>query len=143
MARAGGNRLVTAFLASLDSEGRLHYTNAGHNPPLLIQRDGQVTELSQGDLLMGFVNTTKYGQNSIRLDPGDTLVLYTDGVTDTLNEHEETFGMPRLLEWAKDQAGKSASEVQKSLTHSLKLFSGKTRQADDLSVLVACYTGSS
>lgn len=142
MARAGGSRLVTAFLASLDYEGRLHYTNAGHNPPLLIQRTGQVIELSQGNMLMGFANTTKYGKNSMQLAPGDTLVLYTDGVTDTMNEHDETFGMPRLLEWAGDQAGKSASEVRESLTHSLKLFSGRTRQADDLSVLIACYTGS-
>ena len=142
MARAGGSRLVTAFLASLNSEGRLDYTNAGHNPPLLIHRDGRVIELSQGDLLMGFVNTTRYGQNSMQLVPGDTLVLYTDGVTDTMNEHDETFGMPRLLEWARDQAGKSVSEIRESLTHSLKLFSGRTRQADDLTVLIACYTGS-
>lgn len=141
MARAVKSRLVTAFLASLDSTGRLQYSNAGHNPPLLIQRDGRVIELSQGDLLMGFVNTTKYMQSSMQLGRGDILVLYTDGVTDTVNEHDETFGMPRLLEWAKEQVGRSAPKVQESLTYTLKQFSGRIRQTDDLTVLVASYRG--
>jgi serine phosphatase RsbU (regulator of sigma subunit) len=141
LARGNETRFVTAFLANLDSAGCLRYTNAGHNPPLLIHQDGQITQLSEGGLLLGFVKAAGYAQSSAQLAPGDALVLYTDGVTDAMNADEETFGMPRLLEWAGCQAGKSAAEVQKSLLAALKQFCGRTRKADDLSLLVIRYKG--
>jgi serine phosphatase RsbU (regulator of sigma subunit) len=141
LARTVEGKFVTAFMAVLDRAGHLRYSNAGHNPPLWIQKNGRVTELSEGGLLLGFRDTAKYPEDSVGLSPGDLLLLYTDGVTDAVNENEETFGMPRLLEWAGRQCGKPAVAVTESLIHTVAQFCGKSRQADDLTVLVAQYKG--
>jgi sigma-B regulation protein RsbU (phosphoserine phosphatase) len=141
LARTVEGKFVTAFMAVLDRAGHLRYSNAGHNPPLWIQKNGRVTELSEGGLLLGFRDTAKYPEDSVGLSPGDLLLLYTDGVTDAVNENEETFGMPRLLEWAGRQRGKPAVAVTESLIHTVAQFCGKSRQADDLTVLVAQYKG--
>jgi sigma-B regulation protein RsbU (phosphoserine phosphatase) len=138
LTRAGG-RCVTAFLAILDRAGGLRYSNAGHNPPLWIQQDGSVTELTEAGLLLGFQETATYLEGFIQLVPGDLLFLYTDGVTDSVNERDETFGMNRLLRWASQQAGKFPAEVKESLIHTVRQFCGKSRQADDLTVLVVQY----
>ena len=141
LARAMEGRFVTAFLATLDRAGCLRYTNAGHNPPLWIQRSGRVTELSEGGLLLGFRDTARYPECSVQLEPEDLLLLYTDGVTDAVNEKEETFGMLRLLDWAGGQLAKPPTEVKESLIHTVTEFCGKSRQADDLTVLVIQYKG--
>jgi serine phosphatase RsbU (regulator of sigma subunit) len=138
LARAAG-RCVTAFLATLDRAGRLRYSNAGHNPPLWIRKDGSVTELPEASLLLGFQETATYPEGSVQLAPGDLLLLYTDGVTDSVNESEETLGMIRLLDWARRQAGKPPAELKESLVHMVGQFCGKSRQADDLTVLVVQY----
>ena len=140
--RAVEGNCVTAFLATLDRTGHLRYTNGGHNPPLWIQTDGRVTELCDGGLLVGFQESAAYLQGSIQLQPGDLLLLYTDGVTDTEDQEGTTFGSARLLEWACQQAGRSPLEVEESLIHRLSQFCRGTRQADDLTVLVVQYSGS-
>jgi sigma-B regulation protein RsbU (phosphoserine phosphatase) len=132
---------VSVFLATLDDSGRLQYTNGGHNPPLWIQVNGQVTELSEGGLLLGFLKSAEYTQNSIQLSPGDLLLLYTDGVTDAEDPHGNPFGAARLLNWACRQAGRSPAEVKESLVSEVSQFCRGTRQADDLTVLVVQYTG--
>jgi serine phosphatase RsbU (regulator of sigma subunit) len=137
LTRAAG-RYVTAFLATLDRAGGLRYSNAGHNPPLWIRKDGSVTELTEAGLLLGFQETI-YLEGFIQLVPGDLLLLYTDGVTDSVNERDETFGLIRLLRWAGQQVGKSPAEVKESLIHTVGQFCGKSRQADDLAVLVVQY----
>ena len=113
--------------------------NAGHNPPLWIRKDGSVTELAEAGLLFGFQDTATYPEGSIQLVPGDLLLLYTDGVTDSVNERDEMFGMTRLLDWARGQPGKPPAEVKESLIDTIREFCGKSRQADDLTVLVVQY----
>jgi sigma-B regulation protein RsbU (phosphoserine phosphatase) len=139
VARATEGRFVTAFLAILNRDGVLRYTNGGHNPPLWIQKNGNVTELMEAGLLLGFRHAATYPEGSVQLAPGDLLFLYTDGVTDSVNEKDETFGMNRLLDWAGRQAGRSPAEVKESLIDTVGLFCGKSRQADDLTVLVVQY----
>jgi phosphoserine phosphatase RsbU/P len=118
---------------------QFQYTNGGHNPPLWIQKNGNVTELMEAGLLLGFRHAATYPEGSVQLAPGDLLFLYTDGVTDSVNEKEETFGMNRLLDWADRRAGRSPAEVKESLIDTVGLFCGKSRQADDLTVLVVQY----
>jgi phosphoserine phosphatase RsbU/P len=139
--RAADNSFVTAFMAILDSRGRLRYSNAGHNPPLWIQTGGRVTELSEGSVPLGLQDKPSYPEGTVQLGPGDLLVLYTDGLTDSENAQGETFGTERVLDWAGRQWQLPAAEVEKSLLRTVTEFCNNRRQADDLTVLVIRFLG--
>jgi len=139
--RAAGNSFVTAFLATLDSGGRLRYSNAGHNPPVLIRSNGRVTELAEGTVPLGLVDNDSYLEAMVQLEPGDLLVLYTDGLTDSENAQGETFGAERVLDWARRQWQLPASDVEKSLLQAVTGFCNNRRQADDLTLLVIRFLG--
>jgi sigma-B regulation protein RsbU (phosphoserine phosphatase) len=141
--RAAGNSYVTMFLATLDSRGRLRYSRAGHNPPLWIQSSGRVTELIEGTVPLGFLANDAYAEATVQLEPGDLLVLYTDGLTDSENEQGEPFGAARVLDWAARQWQRPAGEVENSLLQTVTGFSKGHRQADDLTLLVIRYLGDS
>jgi len=90
-------RFVTFFYGILDVESRvLTYSNAGHNPPLLVRADGTARALDDAGLLLGVNAETPYQDVRVPLESGDLLVLYTDGVTDELNPSDEIFGIERL-----------------------------------------------
>jgi sigma-B regulation protein RsbU (phosphoserine phosphatase) len=139
--RGGDNCFVTAFLASLDSRGRLRYSNAGHNPPLWIRSDGRVTELVEGGIPFGFMNNISYTEATLQLGPGDLLLLYTDGLTDSENALGETFGMDRLLGWAAQQVCRSPATVQQDLLNQVAGFCKGRLQTDDLTLLVVSFLG--
>jgi serine phosphatase RsbU (regulator of sigma subunit) len=143
LARSAEGSFVTALAASLDSTGRLQYTNAGHPRPLWIQKNGQVTELTEGGPLLGTFKNPGYQQGSVQLKPGDLLLLYTDGVTDAQDPLGDPFGLDSLLDWARGHAGALPTEVKESLISTVTHFCGGSRQADDLTVLVVQYTGPS
>lgn len=139
--RAVAGKYPTAYLATLDRNGRLCYTNGGHLPAVWIQSDGRVLELDEGGPLLGLFEDAAYPQGSAELQPGDLVVLYTDGVTDAEDGDGQTFGRPRLLEWAHGQPGRAPAEVKTHLLDSVRQFCGASKQADDLTVLVTQYTG--
>lgn len=139
--RAADNSFVTAFMATLDSRGRLQYSNAGHNPPLWIQPGGRVTELTEGSVPLGLQDKPSYPEGAVQLGPGDLLVLYTDGLTDSENPQGETFGTERVLDWAGHQWQLPAAEVETSLLHAVTAFCNNHRQADDLTLLVIRFLG--
>ncbi len=92
------NQFVTAFYGILDATNRtLAYSNAGHNPPLLLSADGSARFLDQGSVPLGMFRDTRYYEYYLTLEPGQLLVLYTDGVTEAMNSHEEEFGRDRLV----------------------------------------------
>jgi len=133
----------SSVLCTIDRKGLLTYTNGGHPFPLLVQTNGRVTELKEGGLLLGFLEDVEYPQETMQLQKGDLLILYTDGVTDAENCQGETFGLPRLMDWASRQAGRSPSEVKHSLMAAINQFCQGCRQADDLTALIVrCTTGS-
>jgi sigma-B regulation protein RsbU (phosphoserine phosphatase) len=131
----------TAFLATVDRDGRLAFTNGGHTRPLLIRRGGAVEELAEGGPLLGLLEDFAYPPASRQLHPGDLLFLYTDGVTDAENSRGEVFGESRLRAWAEDQAGRHPADVKQSLLATLTAFSGGCAQSDDLTALLAQYRG--
>ena len=90
---------VTLFYAVYDPEnGTFIYANGGHNPPLLVHPDGTSEELPlTGGIALGLVPDFEYEERTLRLMPGDALILYTDGVTEAMNEDQEEFGVPRLI----------------------------------------------
>ena len=139
--RAADNSFVTGFMATLDSRGRLRYSNAGHNPPLWIQPGGRISELAEGSVPLGLQDKPSYPEVTVELGPGDLLVLYTDGLTDSENAQGETFGTERVLDWARRQWQLPAAEVHKSLLDAVTGFCNDHRQADDLTLLVIRYLG--
>ena len=92
------NQFVTAFYGLLDATNRtLVYANAGHNPPLLLDADGKARFLEQGGLPLGMFRDPRYYEYYLTFEPGQTLVLYTDGVTEAQSLSEEEFGRERLV----------------------------------------------
>jgi sigma-B regulation protein RsbU (phosphoserine phosphatase) len=141
LARATASRFVSAFAATLNNAGQLHYCNAGHPAPLWIRRAGEVVELNQGGPLLGVFPRPTYSQAPVQLAPGDLLVLYTDGLTEAHDSQGNPFGTARLLEWARAQRGRSPQEVKDRLVASVRNFCGDLRQNDDRSILVMRYNG--
>ena len=140
-ARACAGSYVTAFLAIVDRCGGLRYINGGHHPPLWIRRDGTVLQLSEGGPLVGWLEHPHYEEGAVELAPGDTVLLYTDGVTEAANPSGETFGAARLLEWAARQAGASPSQIRTGLLRAVEEFSGGRPNDDDLALLAVRFTG--
>jgi sigma-B regulation protein RsbU (phosphoserine phosphatase) len=93
------NQFVTAFYGILDVTNKtLTYTNAGHNPPLLLDKDGNPKFIDRGSLPLGMFRDTRYHEYYLTTEPGEVLVLYTDGVTEAQNQQGEEFGRERLAE---------------------------------------------
>jgi len=137
-ARAG--LFVTAFYGILDpTTGRLTYCNAGHNPPYLLsaQNRDTVQALSRTGMVLGVVEDTTWKKETIRLAPGDVLVLYTDGVTDAESGQGSFFGRERLLEIAQANLGRSAQDIQDALIAGVHQFMGDAPQFDDITLVIA------
>jgi phosphoserine phosphatase RsbU/P len=106
------NQYVTAFYGLLDVTNKtLSYTNAGHNPPLLLHKDGNSRFIDQGSFPLGMFKDTRYHEYYLTTEPGDMLVLYTDGVTEARNSQGEEFGRDRLAEAVKANRQLPAREL--------------------------------
>ncbi len=106
------NQFVTAFYGILDAETRtLAFSNAGHNPPILIEADGSTRVITYGEQPLGMFRDTRYHEYYHRFKPGEILLLYTDGVTEALSPSGEEFGRERLSEAVKQRADLNAREL--------------------------------
>jgi len=106
------NQFVTAFYGILDAANRtLSYSNAGHNPPLLLNAEGKTRYIHRGEQPLGMFRDTRYHEYYLSFEPGDVLVLYTDGVTEALNPAGEEFGRERLAEAVKKNYSLPAREL--------------------------------
>src|SRR6266545_1431641 len=106
------NQFVTAFYGILDVTNKtLAYTNAGHNPPLLLDKDGNFTFIERGSVPLGMFRDTRYHEYYLTTTPGELLVLYTDGVTEAQNPQGEEFGRERLAEAVKTHRHLNAREL--------------------------------
>jgi sigma-B regulation protein RsbU (phosphoserine phosphatase) len=132
------DRFVTFFFCLLDTRaGTLRYCNAGHNPPLLLDADGNCAVLSGGGMVLGVDPDTRYEEREVSLGPGDALVLYTDGVTEARNEDGEEFGEARLAARLAADRHRGASGLRDRLLGALHAFSGDRRD-DDQTLVVVC-----
>ena len=131
---------ITMFLGVLDLEtGLVTYCNAGHNPPVLLQ-SGEAGYLELADnLLIGVEKDTEYSSRTLQLGDGDTLFLYTDGLTEAENTQKELFGEERALEIAQKLCGASAEDQIKAMQSAVKQFVGDAEQSDDLTLLAIRY----
>ncbi|MCY3576612.1 MAG: SpoIIE family protein phosphatase [bacterium] len=118
------------------STGSLTYSIAGHDPPLLISADGSVTELplTKG-VALGIAPDVVYTQESVTLAPGDTVVLFTDGVTEAMNTDNQQFGLERLTEVFEGKSPTSALEANEAVFNQVRIFAGDAPQSDDITCL--------
>jgi len=131
------NKYATLFYAVYsDSERALTFVNAGHNPPLLVRADGRVERLSAGGPVIGLFPDVTFTTGDLHVGDGDHLVLYTDGVTEALNDEGEEFGEERLIAAARDGAS-SAAAVQEAIIAAHTRFTADTPRSDDMTLLVA------
>lgn len=134
---------VTAWMGVLEIEtGKLTYVNAGHNPPLIKRAGGNFEYLRErtGFVLAG-MDGIKYRQNIFDLHPGDRIFLYTDGVTESTNEHEELYGEERLQHFLNNHETGNTEEILDALRKDLRDFSNEAPQFDDITMLLLDYKG--
>jgi len=127
---------VTLFYGVIDIHNqRLTYCNAGHPPPLLL-RDGKVIELQSNNMVLGIDPAEPYEQIVEPLAKNDLLLLYTDGLTDTMNFHNEPYGKQRLIE-SFSHGGETAEAVAQRLLWDMRRYAGLTARTDDVTLIVA------
>jgi len=128
---------VTLFYARLTVQtGDLTYVNAGHNPPLLFRSaTGEIVLLTRTGMAMGVLDDISYEQESVRLEPGDTLLFYTDGLTEAFNSDREEFGMERLKQVVREHQGGSAGGLVTALEAAVDGFTSGAPASDDITLL--------
>jgi serine phosphatase RsbU (regulator of sigma subunit) len=128
---------VTAVYAVLDMEkNELTYVNAGHNPPLWIKCNGSVERLTRTGVALGAAEEVRFTQRMVPLDKDDSILLYTDGLTESFDNDGEFFGEERLLEAIQANLCSSASDLLDVVEKSLLQFVQDMPPADDLTMLV-------
>jgi serine phosphatase RsbU (regulator of sigma subunit) len=133
----GGQRFTTAVVAEFDpATRRLVYVNAGHNSPVLRRADGVMERLESSALPFGIRSDATFPAESVELGPGDTLVLFTDGVVEAFNSAGEEFSDTRWVREIRALQKFSAQDALGQLMKSVEDFVGATRQSDDITCLV-------
>jgi len=138
-AHSGVGRYATMFFGILDDKGHLDFINAGHPSPFLLRRGEAIEAFTEGSYPVGLVPEAEYTASCVQLQPGDTLVMFSDGVTEAMNPNEELFGVPRLKEVLTGQPECPLEVIQKCILESVENFARGAHQADDLTLLILRY----
>jgi sigma-B regulation protein RsbU (phosphoserine phosphatase) len=129
-------KFATFFYGVLDPrEHLLTYSNAGHDPPLLLSPRTGVSSLETGGLVLGFLDHSSYEEASVPIGPGDLLVAYSDGVTDAVDGSDEPFGGERLLELLKESLKKPVDDVIDGVVAAVRQHAGEAPQSDDITIV--------
>ena len=129
---------VTVFYGIYDLRtGMIDFTNGGHNPPFIVHPDGTAEELkTESNLVLGAMGGIPFKSESLQLNPGDALYLYTDGVTEAENKNHELFGESRLQAVLSAQKGVESREIIEAVSSAVKEFVDGAPQSDDITQLV-------
>ena len=138
--RDAQSRFATVLYAVLSCDGQLAYCNAGHNPPLLVGRRG-VRRLETGGLILGAFQHATFEEATLRLDPDDVLVVFSDGITEALNVNEAEFGEGRLLSCVNANRELPPGALLECVLETVHKFAGSAVQNDDRTALVLRYSG--
>ncbi|MBK8984943.1 MAG: serine/threonine-protein phosphatase [Chloroflexi bacterium] len=134
---AQSDLFVTVFYGVWDAKTRtLTYANGGHNPPLLLNRNGRFQLLNGVGMALGVLPQITIQQQCIHVQGGDTLIFYTDGVTEAMNEDYDEFGLERLRIAAANHRKKSAADTVQAITQAIRHHAGDTPQSDDITLVV-------
>jgi serine phosphatase RsbU (regulator of sigma subunit)/pSer/pThr/pTyr-binding forkhead associated (FHA) protein len=137
--RAIRGRFATAFFAILDRDGTLVCSNAGHNPPMLFGKRG-MRRLETGGMPLGLFETAEYEQESVTLDPGDTLLVFSDGVSEALTAAGEEFGDRRIQDVVTSLLCETPETILHGLLDAVGQFTNGAVQNDDITAVVVRYT---
>jgi sigma-B regulation protein RsbU (phosphoserine phosphatase) len=130
---------ITLFYAEFDErDNTLHYTNAGHNPPLLLRRKGsdEIERLERGGTVLGLFHDVVFEKGELKLESGDLLVAFTDGLVEARNPGNEEYGEERLISAIIEHCELSAANVEKNILRSVKEWTSDAEQEDDLTLVV-------
>ena len=133
-------RYATLLYGQLSADGKLMFCNAGHNPPLIFGADG-LRRIESGGMPVGMFEMAPYSCDTITMKPGDTMVLYSDGVTEAHNVEGQEFGEARLVQVMERYTRGSADVVLEQIINAVKEFAHGAEQYDDVTALVVKYTG--
>jgi sigma-B regulation protein RsbU (phosphoserine phosphatase) len=137
-------RFITFFLGVVEPHtARLTYVNAGHNPPILVRAGGRLERLADGGLLLGAFPEAEYEAGGTTLEPGDALVLYTDGVVEARRAGDDAYFEEERLEALLGQGlgGLPAATIRDRIVGAVSEFAAGAEQADDITVVVLRYLG--
>jgi len=129
---------VTTFYGVYDLEtGEIEYTNAGHNPPFILKANGTVEMLKSNiNIVLGAIDGMTFKGDTVTLQPGDTLVTYTDGVTEAENINKEQFGESGLAATLETLKGATSQQIVDRINEKVKEFAGEAEQNDDITQLI-------
>lgn len=131
------NRFVTLFIAELDPlAGTLKYINAGHNPPLVGRADGTIAQLSSGGFPLGIMSGAEFQTGETILERGESLVVYSDGVSEANNIRDEEFGLERLSSVVRSNLESSASGLRDKVESALSAFTQTAPANDDITLVI-------
>jgi sigma-B regulation protein RsbU (phosphoserine phosphatase) len=134
-------RYATLFFAELDGrDGTVRYVNAGHNPPLLLPLGGRPELLSTGGLPVGLFQNGAYETGTVTIPPEATLLVYTDGVIEARDCHDEEFGLARLIDLCADAKG-NVQQLLSSIVAAVESWSGGPEPADDITLVAVAREG--
>jgi sigma-B regulation protein RsbU (phosphoserine phosphatase) len=131
------DRFATCFYGELDeTSGMLHYCNAGHNYPLLVKNHGEIISLDKGGLLLGAFSNATYEHGCVEIGPGDLLLLYTDGLTEMMDNDEIEFGEDRLAEYISKLRHNPVHVICSELVASVKNYGSGPNETDDMTLVL-------
>lgn len=131
------DRFATLFYGILDIEKHhIKFCNAGHDPPILIKNSGEAIEIKESGLMLGAFPEYSYKQDEILLNAGDTVILYSDGVTEAMNAEDEEFSLDNLIPLLVENKDMSAEYIQTKIIEAVKSHSGTTPQSDDITLMI-------
>jgi phosphoserine phosphatase RsbU/P len=138
--RAIQSRFVTMMYGVLRPDGTLTYSNGGHNPPFLLTKSG-IKRLETGGLILGLFSHAEYAEETIQLEPGDMVVVFSDGVSEARNIADDEFGDDRILTAVQTCLTREPKALLDTLLAEVKKFSAGTPQIDDVTVVVVRFSG--
>ena len=139
--RSSEDRYATMFYGVVDPAGNLEYINAGHVPPLIRRASGQLDELSSGNFPVGMFPEAEFECARTKLQTGDFLVIYTDGVSEAKNLSDEMYEQERLSALLRGFSGGTVEELAEAIRNGVREFTGGAPQADDITMVVVQYKG--
>src|SRR4051794_599179 len=137
--RTGGEKYATVFYSLLDDNGKLSYVNAAHCPPIIVRAGGERVELAATGMPVGMLEAAEFEVGECNLEPGDKLVIYSDGVTEAQNNAAQFFGKKRLREAVSGRHGQSCRVVHDAIQNAVTAFTEGAPQSDDITVVVLEY----
>lgn len=136
------DKFITFFLAVVDiKKCEMTYVNAGHNPPYIYHKNGKLEMLEVGGLILGMMPNMHYEQATIPLVKNDWVLMFTDGVSEAMNEKDEEYEEHRIEKFLQEVKKTSACDFVEALKESVRKFCGKAPQSDDITILVLQVTG--